>query len=180
MVLTGGAAYAAFHLAKNSVGTKQLKNRSVTAAKIKKRTITGAQINLASLGTVPSAAEAMALGGQSATQLAAAAKLHCPAGMEEAAGFCLEAEPHAGASWEQAVETCGNAGLLLPLVSQLYAFQRQYLPKAISREWAGQIYFDGTELRAEVITASKEDLLSSSAESASTSHPYRCGIPPSN
>src|SRR4051794_28312802 len=58
-----GTAWAA--LGKNSVGSKQLKKNSVTkskikkeavtAAKIKKGTITGKQINLAKLGTVPSA-----------------------------------------------------------------------------------------------------------------------------
>jgi hypothetical protein len=58
-----GTAWAA--LGKNSVGSKQLKKNSVTTAKIKKEavaagkikkaTITGKQINLAKLGTVPSA-----------------------------------------------------------------------------------------------------------------------------
>jgi hypothetical protein len=58
-----GTAWAA--LGKNSVGTKQLKSNAVTTAKIKKEavtakkikkgTITGTQINLAKLGTVPSA-----------------------------------------------------------------------------------------------------------------------------
>jgi hypothetical protein len=58
-----GTAWAA--LGKNSVGSKQLKKNAittakikkeaVTAAKVKKGTLTGAQINLAKLGTVPSA-----------------------------------------------------------------------------------------------------------------------------
>jgi hypothetical protein len=58
-----GTAWAA--LGKNSVGSKQLKSNAVTTAKIKKEsvtakkikkgTITGTQINLAKLGTVPSA-----------------------------------------------------------------------------------------------------------------------------
>src|SRR6185295_3088270 len=65
LLLGGGAAYAASHLAKNSVGTKQLKKNSVTTEKIKKNAVTGAKvkkqsltgedINLAKLGTVPSA-----------------------------------------------------------------------------------------------------------------------------
>jgi hypothetical protein len=58
LVLTGGAAYAATHLAKNSVGSKQLKKNSVTGAKIKNGTITGAKINVGTLGKVPSAASA--------------------------------------------------------------------------------------------------------------------------
>lgn len=67
LVLGGGAAIAA-GLAKNSVGTKQLKKNAVTSAKIKKNAVTtpkikngavtGAKINLGSLGTVPNAAHA--------------------------------------------------------------------------------------------------------------------------
>jgi hypothetical protein len=65
LLLTGGAAYAASHLGKNSVGSKQLKKNSVTtakikkeavtAAKVKKGTLTGTQINVSTLGTVPTA-----------------------------------------------------------------------------------------------------------------------------
>jgi len=57
-IVLGGAAYAATKLPKNSVGTKQIKNQAVTGAKIKKGTITGTNINLAKLGTVPSATTA--------------------------------------------------------------------------------------------------------------------------
>lgn len=65
LLLGGGAAYAASHLGKNSVGSKQLKknavteakikNEAVTAAKVRKGTLTGTQINVSTLGTVPSA-----------------------------------------------------------------------------------------------------------------------------
>jgi hypothetical protein len=58
LLVGGGAALAAGKLGKNSVGTKQIKNGAVTGAKIKKGTITGTQINLAKLGTVPSASNA--------------------------------------------------------------------------------------------------------------------------
>jgi hypothetical protein len=44
LLLGGGAAYAASHLGKNSVGTKQIKNNAVTAAKIKKSSVTTAKI----------------------------------------------------------------------------------------------------------------------------------------
>lgn len=67
-LVLGGATAIAAGLAKNSVGTKQLKKNAVTAAKIKKnavrtakirnRAVTGAKIDLATLGTVPSAAHA--------------------------------------------------------------------------------------------------------------------------
>jgi hypothetical protein len=71
VVLGGGAAYAASHLGKNSVGPKQLKknsvttakikNEAVTAAKVKKGTLTGTQINASTLGTVPTAQTANTL-----------------------------------------------------------------------------------------------------------------------
>lgn len=58
LVVAGGTAVAADHLAKNSVGTAQIKMGAVTAAKIKNGAVTGAKIKLATLGTVPSAATA--------------------------------------------------------------------------------------------------------------------------
>ena len=64
-LVLGGATALAAGLAKNSVGSKQLKKNSVTAAKIKKSAVTGAKvkdgsltgsdINVGTLGTVPSA-----------------------------------------------------------------------------------------------------------------------------
>ena len=65
LLLSGGAAFAASQLGKNSVGTKQLKknsvttakikNKAITAAKVKNGTLTGTQINASTLGTVPTA-----------------------------------------------------------------------------------------------------------------------------
>jgi hypothetical protein len=53
----GGTGYAAFKLAKNSVGTKQLKNGAVTTKKIKNGAVTAKKINTTGL-TVPSALDA--------------------------------------------------------------------------------------------------------------------------
>ncbi len=60
-IALGGSAYAATHLKKNSVGTKQIKNNAVTSAKLKKEAVTGTKIKLSSVGTVPSAAIANSL-----------------------------------------------------------------------------------------------------------------------
>ena len=49
VVLGGGAAYAASHLGKKSVGTKQLKSNAVTTAKIKKNAVTKAKIKAGSI-----------------------------------------------------------------------------------------------------------------------------------
>jgi hypothetical protein len=59
LVLAGGTAFAAKHvLAKNSVGTRQIKNNAITGAKIQNGAVTGAKISTSSLGTVPSATHA--------------------------------------------------------------------------------------------------------------------------
>jgi hypothetical protein len=65
LLLGGGAAYARSHLAKNSVGSRQIKKNAVTKVKIKKNAVstpkivnnavTGAKVNESTLGTVPSA-----------------------------------------------------------------------------------------------------------------------------
>jgi hypothetical protein len=75
LALGGATAFAASHLARNSVGTKQLRRAAVTAAKLRKgavngakvanNSLTGADVKEATLGAVPSAdqaARAMSLG----------------------------------------------------------------------------------------------------------------------
>jgi len=56
-VALGGTSYAAIHLPRNSVGTKQLKKNAVTTRKIKKHAVTAAKINPKGL-TVPNAKHA--------------------------------------------------------------------------------------------------------------------------
>lgn len=68
-IALGGVSYAAVKLPKNSVGEKQIKKNAVTSKKIKKNAVTGdkikpgtikgTDISLASLGQVPSAANAV-------------------------------------------------------------------------------------------------------------------------
>ena len=51
-VALSGTALAAGGLARNSVGTAQLKNRAVTGRKVARKTLTGANIRVLTLGTV--------------------------------------------------------------------------------------------------------------------------------
>jgi hypothetical protein len=71
LLLGGGAAFAA-GLAKNSVGTKQLKKNAVTTAKIKKDAVTGAKVKESTLATVPSASVANSLSPLEATHIVGA------------------------------------------------------------------------------------------------------------
>jgi hypothetical protein len=57
--LGGATAFAADHLAKNTVGTPQLRANSVTGPKVKDGSLTGADIDASTLGLVPSAQKAV-------------------------------------------------------------------------------------------------------------------------
>ncbi len=63
LVLSGGAAFAATHLGKNSVGAKQLKTNAVTTAKIKNEVITTEKIKNGSV-TSPKLANGSVGGAQ--------------------------------------------------------------------------------------------------------------------
>jgi hypothetical protein len=115
LVLTGGAAYAATHLPKNSVGSKQLRKNSVTAAKIKNGTITGAKINLGTLGKVPSAASA-----DHATTAAKANSADTAASADHAT-TAASANSAATAALAANATEAGNANRLGGLASSSYA-----------------------------------------------------------
>src|ERR1051325_8247330 len=78
LVLGGGAAYAAKKIGsneikgnsittgkikKNAVTASKIKKNSITTAKIKNLAVTGPKINLATLGTVPQAQNALSFNG---------------------------------------------------------------------------------------------------------------------
>jgi hypothetical protein len=58
LVIGGGAAYAAGHVGRNSVGARQLRADAVTGEKVKDGSLTGADVNAATLGEVPLAKSA--------------------------------------------------------------------------------------------------------------------------
>jgi len=125
LVLGGATAFAASHLGKNSVGSKQLKNNAVTTAKIKNNavtgakikngTITGGKINLGSLGTVPSAtnaanaANANAVGGMHVGKLNFVGGINTPkTSIFSADGLTLYAECSSGETLEFTATTSVN------------------------------------------------------------------------
>jgi hypothetical protein len=59
VVAMGGTGYAALKLPRNSVGTKQIKKNAVTGLKVKNHSLTSDDINVARLGTVPAATQAV-------------------------------------------------------------------------------------------------------------------------
>jgi hypothetical protein len=122
-----GTAYAA--LGKNSVGSRQLKAQSVTGGKIANNAVTGAKvangslsgsdINVAALGTVPSAANATnaanadTVGGHGAA---------CPGGTVLIRGICFDngvSEVVDGV--QAAADACAAKGGYLPTPLQLYS-----------------------------------------------------------
>jgi hypothetical protein len=129
VVALGGTAYAAGQLAKNSVGSKELKAKSVTTGKIANgavngahvapSSITGQDINLNALGTVPSAANATQTGNANTITGHQAA---CPGGTTLIRGICFDSasNPEA-ASVEAARDGCAAKGGYLPGPLKLYS-----------------------------------------------------------
>jgi hypothetical protein len=122
-----GSAWAA--IGKNSVGSRQLKasavttgklaNNAVTGPKVADGSLTGADINLAALGTVPSAASAEAAANANTVGGHAAS---CPPGTTLIRGLCFDSTSSGPApSLQAAAEACAARGGYLPTPMELYS-----------------------------------------------------------
>ena len=113
---------------------------------------------LASIGTVPNAtnaANAQALEGQSASQLASASKLHCPSGMALYDGVCYQEATHKAADWDVAAIGCWEEQLRLPTLGELMSFEYNNLPVAPPGEWTEPEWFTAAGTLAWVGSAGK-------------------------
>ncbi len=127
ILATTGTALAA--LAKNSVGTRQLKSKSVTtgkiapnavnASKVADHSLTGQDINVGALGVVPKASSAdLATSANSLNGHGAS----CPGGATLLRGICFDSSPGPLiASVTSAAETCASKGGWLPTPLELYS-----------------------------------------------------------
>ncbi len=138
IALGGASAFAAAQLAKNSVGTKQLKDGAVTGEKIKNATITSSKINLSSLRTVPNASHAdtatsantaghagTATSAGNADQLGgsppSAYRDSCPAGTQLRTADLCEAKALEGhVTYLEAISYCAALGWRLPSPAEAY------------------------------------------------------------
>jgi hypothetical protein len=128
VVLGGGSALATAQLAKNSVGSRQLKAKSVTTGKIAPNavngsrvangTLTGEDIKLSALGTVPtaslatSAGNADTVGGHSVVCLDGTTLIH---------GLCFDSQANLAVnSLKEAADSCAAKGGNLPSPMELY------------------------------------------------------------
>jgi hypothetical protein len=122
-----GTAFAA--LGKNSVGSRQLKskavstgklaNNAVNGAKVANGSLTGADINVAALGTVPSATSAANAGNAATVGGHAAA---CPAATTLIRGVCFDTHSNpALESPQEAADACAAKGGWLPSPMELYS-----------------------------------------------------------
>jgi hypothetical protein len=128
VALGGASAFAASQLAKNSVGSRQLRSKSVTTGKIAlnavngtkvaKGSLTGADINLAQLGTVPSAATATSAGNANTVGGHGAS---CPAHTTLIRGLCFDTSSTEAANVVIASEACAARGGWLPTPLELYS-----------------------------------------------------------
>jgi hypothetical protein len=122
-----GTAFAA--LGKNTVGSRQLKSKSITTGKIANNAVNGAKvangslsgsdINIAALGTVPSATSAASAANANTVGGHAAA---CPANTILIRGVCFDAAANPVANTlKEAADACAAKGGYLPSPMELYS-----------------------------------------------------------
>jgi hypothetical protein len=132
-ILLGGSAVAAQHF----INGESIKPHSIPGNRLKDHTVTGRQVNLNALGKVPNAANADHLGGSPASDY----RLHCPAGLQQAADICFEPTPRGYARWQDALKTCASAQLRLPSPAELaLAFDHSGAPQ--DPEWTSTAFRD--------------------------------------
>jgi hypothetical protein len=129
IVALSGTAVAAFKLPKNSVGTRQIKQKAVTtgklannavnATKVLNGSLTGADINVGALGKVPSASFADHAANADTVSGHAAA---CPGGTIPIRGICFDSAPGGPVKTPQeAADACAAKGGWLPTPLELYS-----------------------------------------------------------
>ena len=128
----GGTAWAA-GLKKGSVGSRQLKSgavttgkigiNAVTSPKVAKETLTGADIDVAKLGTVPSATHASSADLASALSDGSEKRVAgCPAGAADIRGICFDKTLSAPVKGVKlAADACAAKGGWLPTPMELYS-----------------------------------------------------------
>ncbi|HVO55607.1 MAG TPA: hypothetical protein VMT37_14435 [Solirubrobacterales bacterium] len=123
-IALGGAGYAAIGLPKNSVGARQVRAGAITSAKIRRGAVTGSKVNVASLGQVPSAAQAGL--ATNANQLAGKPAGYysdgCPAGTSRVAKAICATGSRGATTYVQAIQECSEAGLRVPSPAEASIF----------------------------------------------------------
>ena len=155
VALGGASAFAVTQLAKNSVGSRQLRSKAVTTGKIAPNAVngskvangslTGEDIRLSALGTVPSAANASSasnadtVGGHAAV---------CPQGTIPIRGTCFDAHSNGEApSVLAAADDCAARGGYLPSPVQLYAVRGVLnlgTGSGTDKQFTDSYYYDAT------------------------------------
>jgi hypothetical protein len=155
LCLGGASALAAGTLGKNSVGSRQLKSKAVTTgklannavngAKVANGSLTGADIDVAALGTVPSATTAASAGNAATVGGHAAA---CPSGTTLIRGICFDSRSDGEApSVTAAAEDCAAKGGWLPTPMELYATRAVLnlgTGVGIAKQFTDSYYYDAS------------------------------------
>jgi hypothetical protein len=124
-LVLGGATALAAGLAKNSVGTKQLKKNAVVSSKVKNGSLTGADMNVSTLGTVPSATSASHANSADNASHANSADSASHANSADSASHANSAD---NASHASSADNASNANALGGIETSHYVTSQSKLP----------------------------------------------------
>jgi hypothetical protein len=163
----GGGAYAAFHLPKNSVRSKNIVNGQVLGKDVKEAT----------LGVVPRATDAQTLDGQPGSDY----RDQCPSGMRQAAHsiLCFDVDQRSSTTFTDALKICAGNGGHLPTPGELaVAFDNSSAFQ--TSQWTTTTWFANTGEAAVTMRQSSTRDITLDADLITASNPYRCVASPSN
>jgi hypothetical protein len=130
-------------LGNESVQTGKIGSGAITTGKLADDSVTGPKVNVATLGQVPSAAEAAKVGGHSAA---------CPGGTVLIRGICFDAAPNGPvAGVEAASDGCREKGGYLPTPMELRSTRDVLdLGSGADARYTDSVLFEG-ELKTVVV-----------------------------
>lgn len=131
-------------IVKEAVTTSKIKNSAVNTSKLADSSVNGVKVLDGSVGEADLANEAVGnakiKNGAVTSSKLAPGTLNpvCPSGTTSVGGLCFETGERGAATYVAAIETCTNAGRMLPQASELIAFaKKSALP---NQEWSGSPY----------------------------------------
>ena len=140
-IALGGGAYAAIHLKKNSVGTKQIKKNAVTSSKIMNGAVTKTKISASAQAALKTTPNGSVTAANLSPDLTASLTAHCPSDLRRAGGICFEDSLRPAATFASALQACASAGRWMPSLGELVlVFDHLGAPQG--SQWVATQYVD--------------------------------------
>lgn len=194
-IALGGTSYAVLRVGSadvvnNSLRSKDIRDATIRSRDVRDRSLQPRDLRRNSLGTaivresalatVPRAADATRVGGETAQDL----HVQCPPDTVARAGVCIETSARSAAGFLFASDRCAAVGRGLPTMNQLDSYARSSGPLQ-TPEWSASVYRNPTHEgpatdQLEAVLISGSGAVSYDRVYLAVQHAFRCVALPSN